>query len=201
MADIKHRYTGMDKIEVAKLQLKPKDLFSMNYSYELMREWLLENEYVTRYDEDFPETFYLQKENPVAGTEIWIHWRCRKKPAGSSFFRYDLDIDMHILGLKATEIVKDGNKYKANTGEIEINIRANLVMDPDGTWKKHWFLKSIYPLFRRRVINKLVEKKRKELYEEAYKFEEALKTYFKLENFLPEPEMSQFWQKRDLSNV
>ncbi len=199
--DVKHRYSGMVKIDVVKFQLKPKDLFSMKYAYFLMREWLVENEYVTRNDAEFPEKFYLQRESPVAGTELWILWRCQKKPQGSSFFRYDMDLDLHILGLKPTEIVKDGKKFKANTGEIEIILRANLVLDYDRKWRDHWLLKSVFPFFYKRMIHSLVERKRKALYEETYRFQEALKTYFNLENFLPEPELEEFWQRRDLSNA
>lgn len=200
MAEVRHRYSGMVRIEVVRFQLKPKDLFSMKAAYALMREWLVENEYVTRKDADFPEKFYLQRESPVMGTELWILWRCQKKPQGSSFFRYDLDIDMHILGLKPTEMVKDGKKFKANTGEIEIILRSNLVIDHEGKWRAHWFLKNIFKFFYKRIIHSLVERKRLELYEETYRFQEAMKTYFNLENFLPEPELESFWQRRDLSN-
>ncbi len=197
---IKHRYTdfGKDKIELTRFTIKYKDVISMSHFYMLVREWLIDNEYVTRVDEKFPEVFYLQRENPVAGREIWVRWRVSKVPEApkSSLWRYDYDIDFHILGLQQVEMLWKGAKVKIDKGEVEISVVANLIVDYEKAWAKH-------PLWRRYkdfILSKLLKKKfdfhKGELFKEASAFRELLQNWLRPEVYLPQPEQPEFWAKR-----
>ncbi|MBI4450406.1 hypothetical protein HY642_00390 [Candidatus Woesearchaeota archaeon] len=193
-----HRYTdyGADFFNLANYAVTYKDVFSMSYFYLLMHEWLVDEGYATRSDEKFPETFYLQRENPQFGKELWIRWRLQKNPMGSKLWRYDLDIDMHILGLKEVEVVSKGQKLKMDKGEVEVRVAANLVYDYENGFKNHPVLKD----FRKAIFVWLLKKQfgqhKRGLISEAYRFQEALKTYLKLETYLPEREFAEFWAKR-----
>ena len=199
---IKHRYTdfGKDRIEVARYIVKYKDVFSLDALYKLMHEWLVEEGWATRKDEDFPEVLFLQKESPVSGKEIWFRWRLQKAPwpAKYKFWRFVLDVDAHVLGLKPAELIFKGQKFSADKGEIEVTVVASLVVDYEKAWEKTTWLKSIKRLWVNRVVKRTREMLRKSLYEEAYRLREAITSYLKLETYMTEREDLEFWLKRTL---
>jgi len=198
MPSLKHRYTGQEYLKVTYWLLNYKDVFSMNYLYLLMHEWMIEEGYCTRADEEFAERMYLERITP-GGKEIWIRWRMQKKdPQGSKLFRWDLDIDFHVLTLKDVEVMHKGQKFKADKGEVEVTCQANLVIDPEQEWENHWFLKHFKKLVIYRLLKNRLEWHRLNLWEEAYRLQEALKTYLKLETYLPEREGAEFWAKKTM---
>lgn len=198
---VRHRYTGVDfPIEYATItqyNVVFKDVFVMKYFYFLLHEWLVEEGYATREDDKFPEVFYLQKENPAVGKELWVRWRLSKDPgAPKGFWKFVLDIDMHCLGLTDVEAMVKNQKVKANKGEVEVSVVANLVWDADNSWKKSAWLRPLKKQYLRWFMRKKREMHSEQLYTEAYRLQGAIKTYLKLENFLPEKEWEGFWAKR-----
>lgn len=173
---------------VGRFTVKHKDFYNMKDLYISMREWLIKNEYVDRNDPYFPETLMLEKIKQEIGKEIWVYWRTEKSPTGSSFFRYLLDLEYHIILMKTTEVMHEGVKYKTNWGECELRFKARLVTDPDGKWQENWFLKSIFKIFIKRMIKPTWDMHRRTLYRDAYKFQNESKEFLKLKSFLPEPE-------------
>ena len=55
-----------------------KGTFSAEYLYYMMREWLIEHEWVTRKEPDFQETYYEHKETS-AGDEVYVRWFFKKE--------------------------------------------------------------------------------------------------------------------------
>jgi len=127
---IKHKYTGVEYKTVTKFVVNYKDVFIFEDLYVLMYEWLVSNGYASRSDADFPERYYLDRTG-AAGKEVWIRWRCKKVPTAGTrkFWRFDLDIDIHVLGLKDVELVVQNKKMKANKGEVDVEVVANLIFD------------------------------------------------------------------------
>lgn len=196
---IKHRYTdfGKDKLELAKYSVNYKDVFSMGTFYSLLHEWLVDEGYAPRADDKFQEISYVQRENPALGKEVWVRWRLSKIPdEASKLWRYDLDIDMHTLGLKEVEFVHKGAKLKADKGEVEVAVVANLILDYEKAWAKHPWLKN----YKEFIINKLLRSKfglhKKTLFTDAMRFQEAIKTYLKIETYLEAKEFEEFHPKR-----
>ena len=197
---IKHRYTdfGSDRIQMVKFSVKYKDVFSMSYLYMLLHEWLVDYEYATRDDEEFQETFYLQRENPAAGREMWVRWRVNRVPEleKTALWRYDLDIDIHVLGLQQVEMLWKGSKVKMDKGEVEVSVVANLIVDYEKAWEKH----PLWKAYKDFIINKFLKKKltyhKRYLYEEAMEFREAIRSWLKPSVFLPQPEQPEFWARR-----
>lgn len=202
MPKIKHRYTdfGKEYLVAAEFKLKHKDYFSWKYLYTLIHEWLVEEGYGTRKDYDFPEQQYMHREHQKSGTEVWIYWRLTKYPViKNPFWRYDLDLDIHIVLMKNAEIMVDGKKYKVNWGEPEIKIWAKCVADYKREWEKSPIMSRLKHLFFRRIIKRDFEMHKKELYREAYRFQEAVKTYFKLSTYLPEIEGQKFYETKPVA--
>lgn len=197
---IKHRYTdfGADKNEVQKFSVKYKDVFSFGYFYTLLHEWMVENDYATRSDEDFKEVFYLQRDSPTAGKELWVRWRCSKIPSGteSKLWRYDIDVDVHVLGMREVEFVYKGQKLRADKGEVEVSVVANLIVDYEKAWGKHAWLKNYKNFLLKKVFKKQKEFHENELNKDAEDLQVAIKSYLKLETYLPAIEQPKFWKTR-----
>lgn len=196
MAKIKHRYSDQLYMEAAAFKFKHKDYFNLKYLYNLMHEWFIEEGYAPAEDAKFPERFIMHRETQKGGDEIWVYWRMTKQPVKTKFWRYDLDMDMHVVGLKDAELMHEGKKFKCNWGEPEVKIWAKLVVDYENEWKKHPYLSHILKLFWKRTVKATMEAHKRELYRDAYRFQEAVKTYFKMGTYLPERELQAFYETK-----
>jgi hypothetical protein len=192
---LKHRYTDVAHKVVTKYTINRKDLLQLDNLYLLMHEWLIEHNYVTRNDADFPEKYYLHKDSP-AGKEIWWRWRPTRWPiSGNQRWRFDLDIDVHVLMLKDAEAVINGKKFKAQSGEVEVAVAANLIEDPTGQLQK-----SVFKDFKKMLYTRMWKQQAKmledELYRESLAFRDAINTFLTIETYLPTKEWPEFWPKR-----
>lgn len=177
-----------------------RDVYSLSYLYRLMHEWLLENGYCGG-DEDFKEILY-EHTDLGKGAEIWIKWRLEKKQGLSALpglFAFNVDINFHILGQKEVEVVVGGKKVKADKGELEIELIGYLLTDPEKKVKDHWFGKHFSDFIFGVFWKGKAKQNERQLQGELGRFQEAIKSYLKLETYLPERELPEVWQKRDLS--
>ena len=193
MAALKHTYTDRKFLEAATFRIKFKDYFHLKLLYIMMHEWLVDEKYATREDSDFPENFYMHRETQRSGTEKWIWWRLTKVPTDNTYYRYVLDLDFHVILLKEAEVMHKGTKFKTNWGEVEIKVWANLEGDYEHKWRDHPILKHFEELFRKRIFWADFQMHKNEFFREAYRFQEAIKTYLKLRTYLPEPELEEFY--------
>lgn len=199
---IKHRYTdfGKDKVDVAKWRLVVRDAYNLIYVYTMLHDWLMEEDWAPRDDSKFPESYYVNREHPKHGKEIWIRWRLSKKPEGmpkTKRWEYKMDLQWKIIGLKETEIVWKGQKVKADRAEIELELVAYLVIDVEGEFGKGPF-KWLKDLYYKRVISRQSAVHWKAVYSDAYRLRDLVSNYMKLETFMPEKEAGEFYLKRTL---
>lgn len=195
-----HKYTDRIYIEAARFRVKNKDFFHLKNLYVTLHEWLIEEGWVKSSDTEFPEAYYLHRDTKD-GSDIWIFWRPEKVPTGNTYYKYRLDIDWHMILMREAEVMHEGQKFKTNWGEVEIKIWAREELDFNKEWRKHWLLKNIHDIFRLRIFKKDVEAHKLELYREAYRFQEAIKTYMKLKTYMPEPELSEFYPPLGLGSA
>jgi hypothetical protein len=160
--------------------------------YMMLHDWFVHEGWVKRDDKEWPEPYYLLRENPNLGNEMWIWWRFKKIPpnpepigGSNSYYRFNLDIFWHVMGIKEIEVMKQGNKFKTNNADIELEIRARLELDYKQTWRKHFLLKHIHEFFKNRIFKGQSEKHRDELYREAYKLQEVIKTFLNMKRYMP----------------
>lgn len=181
---------GSNYVRIANFQVKFRDVFNMQNTYEVMHDWIMENGWSEEDDADFPETFYLKREDQLRGTESWIHWRFQKHPEGTNTWRADMYVQFHILGMKETEILVDGQKTKTNSGEVEIKIWMYLIPEFK-SWRENFILKHFVDVLWKRFLYKDKERWRKQFYSEAYRFQEMIKALIKMPVYLPEKEFLQ----------
>jgi hypothetical protein len=190
------RYTGtLDVRPLVSYTITYKDVFSLQNLYELLREWFIENGYTKRDEEKFPEIFYLQRETP-GGREVQFRWRFTKNPIWhtSKLFRYDIDVDCIVRQLKDVEIAWKGQKLKADKGQVEIQVASKLVLDYESAWQKTPFFMSFKDLLVNRLLKRKIDQATKEVVGDATGLQDAIKTYLKLETYLPEGPAG-FWPK------
>ena len=203
---LKHKYDGKDQVVVTSWRLKYKDYHHLKNLYTTMHEWLVEEGWATRSDQDFPEDYFVMREKPhEGGNEVWWWWTVKKTPVDkggqNSYYQWVMDINVHVILLKDVEVIHEGQKFKTNWGEPEIKAEARLIMDKDDVWKKHPLLKYFNTIVHKRILLEKFQAQELELYRECYRFQEAIKTWLQMKTWLPEPELGKFWPEKGLGSV
>ncbi len=187
------------RVAIPFMEITYKDVFSMKFLYTVMHEWLMLNEYVDIMDEpmhQFIEALYFERRIGVRELRMW--WRGYKYPVGpkdSSYYRYKMRIDMRVINMVDTEVVRNGKKMKVQDGEITLEIYPYLELDFNNQWQNHPILKYFDNIFRKRIIyNRIMEHKRL-LYKDAYRLHGFIKKYLEIKSFSQEIEV--FHEKFD----
>jgi hypothetical protein len=172
---------------VKQFSLNYKHVFSMEYLYKRLHDWLIEEGYCSQNTDKWIEKLYLERISGNGMKQIWIWWRTDKEYA-SPFFKFYLDVDFHALGLTDAEIVSEGSKIKTNKGEIEVFITARMELDPKKEWDKNFVLRNemLRRFFLNRVYKDRIEQVEEELIRDSARLLGAVKQYFQLESWYPE---------------
>ena len=130
---------------VRSYSLNFKHVFSMEYLYKRLHEWLIEEGYTEDssgpHGDKWMEHLYLERVDGRGAKQIWIWWRTDKEYS-NKFFKFYLNVDFHALNLSTDEIVVEGTKVKTNKGEVEVFVTAKMELDPANEWDKNFILKS-----------------------------------------------------------
>ena len=178
-----------DSVPAATFTLKYKDYFHLKHFYMMTYLWLKEEGWCTE-DHKWPEQFYIQRDIPKFDKTIKYGWRMEKYPQTykDKFIKWTLNIDIQVIQLRDAEIVYQNQKYSTNWGEIRIDVKSEVKVDPDKMFSDHWLLKNFANIFKTRIYRDIILKHRQELYRDTYRLQEAMKGYFDLRTYLPEPE-------------
>jgi len=199
LPEIKHadEAEGVESEVIRDWRIDYKDMLDMQYVYYIMREWFIDNGYVSRNDADFPETNLTVRVNPQMGTEMWIQWRFKKEvePKKIALWRFDIAIDWHFLGLKDVDIVVKGKKVKAQKGQLELFGKSSLMFDAKKAFSRSDLFKSHKEWLFRKWYKKERSKMKIMLAEESERLQDAMKQYLKLTTYQPEEEIS-FWDQK-----
>ena len=193
MVKIWNKFKGRKYKEVLhpETRVKHKDYFHLKDFYRMLHDYMVDHGFVgSNRDSEFPEIWYSHQWDQKNGEEIHFWWRFIMEK--NSYFAWEVDVDVNIYNLKRVEIMKDNVKYKAVWGEPEVKIFGRIIVDHSGTWSRHFFLKGMHDLFWHRIWWHTFLKHKKDLINEIYRYEEHIKTYFKLVTYSPEPEGENF---------
>lgn len=137
-----------EKDTIIKGKLKQSGIFNFNEFYEFAYHWLMEEGY------DVNEKKYSEKVEGDA-KKIEISWEGSKKV--SDYFKYILGVEWQILGLKKTEVMREGKKIKTNTGQIEMRFKAVIVKDYESRWEDNPIFKFLRGVYDRYIIRSRID--------------------------------------------
>lgn len=191
----KNRYIEV----VPKTKVKFKDIFSLKEFYVALHHWLDEYGWHAhkfkgqnvKPDGDKYEIYYREKITGGGAKELDIFWRMYRDAPNSNWLRQHMDFKFKVLGTTSTEVVRDGEKFKVNKGEVEITVTAGIEKLYIPAFEKHFILKHFLKIFDKRVYE--MEEKEKELYQEVYVLMNFIKQWFKLKRYLPYEETKSFF--------
>jgi len=89
------------------------------------------------------------------GKEIIIKWEANKKV--TDYFKFQIEMNWHILGMKDAEVEIDGKKVNTNKGEVEIKFKANIIKDYEKRWEDKPFWKFLRGVYERYIIRETVD--------------------------------------------
>ncbi len=172
-----------EKIDVARILVKYEDVFSFKDLYKFLRAKLRESNWIDEESEKWMERYYLEKITNVR--EVWLYWRTERIPDKHPFLKYFLNIDYHVLNMKEVEIVHEGKKIKTTKGEVEVVFTSWIELDYKNQWGKPP-LKTLYSWFKKRFYRDTIEFRKRDLYNETYNLQSAVKQFLDLQVITPE---------------
>jgi len=174
--------------------IKYKDIFDVKEFYEGLKEWFMGREWEA-YDGDLEqwETYYSERITEGNVKELFIRWRLSKVPPSSTYLKFHVDLDFHIVGLTDTEVIREGQKLKVHKGEVELMITPFLEPEYVVKFQKNIILRGLLELFTKRIYRKTLEDRKKELYQEIYILNNFIKQWFKMKRYLPYEENKNFF--------
>ncbi len=161
-----------EKSDVFKEAVKHVGYWTYKELYNFCYNWLKDEGYKVS------EDAYTEKITDF-GKEIIIEWKAGKKI--SDYFKHQIGVKWHILGMKDAEVEIDGEKQKTNKGEVKITIDATLVRDYEENWDKSptWkFLRGIYDKY---IIRTTMEEYEDRLRNIAEEYSEQIKAFLRLQ--------------------
>lgn len=161
-----------EKDQVFKQTVKFKGFFSYSDLYNFCYNWFKDNKY------KLVENSYTEKLSGF-GKEIAIDWGAKKKV--SDYFKEEISIKWHILGMNDAEVMIGDKKEKTNKGDLKIVISADLVRDYEENWDKTPFYKALRGIYDKYIIRNTKDQYEGRLGDVANEFYEDLKAFLKLE--------------------
>ncbi len=171
------------EIKVADLSVKYKGFFSMDAVYKLLHEWLLDEGFTdSEMGDQYFEDLYLEKETQ-AGKELWIWWKTENIPFGSKYYKKNINIRYHVLGLKPAEAIYKGKKIELHKGEVETMITATIETDYLNRIEKHPILGVFEKFLRERLLKKQLGDMERDFYRDVMRLQGTLKAFLHLKTW------------------
>ena len=176
------------KIKREKLKITYKGVFDLKKLYEFLHSWLVEEGFKA---DDLPcggdmyETYYWERRSAQGFNDYIIWWRAKKKPDNYStdWVEYKLSLDFLGIAIAKTDIMHEGKKIGAHKGEINIEIKPTVILDPKKMWNTDSFLAKFAKTFAERTYKKEIKYHKDELDDLAFRLQEAIKDFFGLSTF------------------
>jgi hypothetical protein len=141
-----------EKDELFTTKVKHTGIFNFKELYRILFEWLIDKGY------DVNEKTYKEVVGGSGAKEIEIEWDAERKV--TDYFKFNLKVEWHIIGMTSVEVEIDGSKEKMNKGQLEIKFKSVLLKDYRESWTSNPFIK-----FLRTFYDKYLIKERLEQYE------------------------------------
>ena len=160
-----------DKEEVIKERIEHSGIFDFSAFYSYVHEWFKEENY------GVVEEKYNEK---ISGNtrDIKFEWLATKKI--SDYFKSETKLRFDITGLTDVEVEIDGTKKKTNKGRIWLEIKGNIIRDPESKWDVSPFFRFLRDFYNKYIIPARVDKITDRIKDDVRDFKDDLKAYLDL---------------------
>jgi len=158
------------KKEVYKEKFKQTGFWKYSELYNLALSLLKSADY------GIQEELYNEKLSSN-GKEITINWNANKKV--TDYFKFQITMEWHILGMKDAEVEVDGKKVNTNKGEVEIVFKANIIKDYEKRWEDKPFWKFLRGIYERYIIRETVDEFEGDLEDELKDIIKEIKAFLR----------------------
>lgn len=153
-------------------KVKHTGMFDFKECYRILYEWLMDQNY------DVNEKSYKEVIGAGGAKELEIAWEATRKV--SDYFRFQLKIDWHIIGMTSVEVEIDGVKQKLNKGQFELSVKSILEKDYEEQWEKKPFFKFLRTFYDKYLIKERTEQYEGKLISEMEEFVNQCKSFLAL---------------------
>ena len=150
------------------IKIVQNSIFNFGDLYKMIFRWFEVYEYnhhEDRYDE----------ENRPAGKFLRVYWTAEKKI--DAYTMFVIELNMFVIGMKDTEVERNGLKSKTNKGNIEFRISVYLKNDYNDKWKTFPLMAYIYD---RIIAKKRLDRYEGEIYGDYKKLIDEIKAFLSL---------------------
>lgn len=160
-----------ERDEVIREKIDNSGVFDFKAVYGFSHGWLKDEGY------GVVEEKYSEK---VSGNsrDITIKWGFSKQL--SDYFKVDGEVEIEVKGMTDVEVEIDGERKRMNKGKISFDIKALLIMDPDGKWDDNGFYKFLREIYTKYVIPSRVEKVKNSIKKDVMGLKEQIKAVLEL---------------------
>ncbi len=175
-------------IKREKLKVTYKGAFDLKKLYTFLHDWLGDEGFVAdglASGGDMYETYYWERRSAQGFNDYIMWWRMKKKPDNYStdWVEYKLSLDFLGIAIAKADIMHQGKKIGANKGEINIEIKPTVVIDPNKLWNSDSIFEKFAKTFATRTYRKEIKYHKDQLDDLAYNLQEAIKDFFGLSTF------------------
>ncbi|MDP1728770.1 MAG: hypothetical protein Q8L27_01035 [archaeon] len=159
----------VEKDTLIKTKIKHNGIFDFKETYRILFEWLIDKGY------DLNEKGYKEVLQAGGAKEIEVDWDAVKKV--SDYFKNQITIKFHPMGMTSVEVEVDGVKQKMNKGAMDIEIACTLLKDYEERWSNGPFVKFLRALYDKYLIRERVEQYEGKLIAEMNEFVAQAKAF------------------------
>jgi len=126
------------------------------------------------------EDKYRLKKVP-GGNELELFWTCFKDI--DSYARIKISAKTLIVGLDKREVTVEGVPVMMDKGNVELEMKLDIVTDYANRWEVNSFLRTIKPLYDKYIYREKFKELERIAFNHLYFVENSVKEFFKMESF------------------
>ena len=160
-----------EKEQVIKEKVEHSGYFDFKGFYSFAHSWLKEENYDVE-EEKYSETVSANSKS------INFEWKATKTL--SDYFKNEIKMRFEVRDLTDVEVEIEGKKKKMNKGKISLEIKGNLIRDPQSKWDITPWYRLLRDAYNKYIIASRVESAKDKVSADVIKFKEELKSYLEL---------------------
>lgn len=160
-----------EKEEIIAEKFDYSGIFHFSEYYAFAHKWLKNEDY------DVVEEKYSEN---VSGNSrsIYIEWKATKQV--SDYFKIEIKMKFDLKDLVDVEVEIDGKKKKMHKGRVAMDMKGNLVKDPESKWEGTAFNRFLREIYNKYIIPSRLEGIKIKIRADTRSFKEELKAYLEL---------------------